>query len=506
MSEARAKIIEHDKSDDLAFPSGWIETTLDQIGVWSGGGTPSKRDDAFWTGGMIPWVSPKDMKSFAISDSQDRITHQAVEKSAAKLIPAGAVLFVTRSGILQHTFPVGVTTIEVTVNQDLKAIIPSGGIDPKYLAYFLISNNNKILQDCSKDGTTVQSIDTDALKSFRFPLAPLAEQKRIVSKIDELFSEIEAGERALKRARAALARYRKSVLKAAVTGDLTADWRAANKDRLEPADKLLTRILAARREAWEKAERAKLKAQGKAPKGEEWKKRYKEPAAPTPPDGFNIPESWTWAGFGQVGEFGRGKSKHRPRNDPKLFGGNYPFLQTGVVRQSNGRVRKYDQTYNDVGLAQSKLWPAGTICITIAANIAASGILEIDACFPDSVVGLVPEKETQGRYIEMFVRTAKAELDRFAPATAQKNINLEILSDVAIPFPPAEEQIEIVSRADEIFSKADHVEAALNEQERAARALKQSILKAAFEGRLVPQDPADEPAAKLLERIKMGRK
>jgi type I restriction enzyme S subunit len=87
MSEARAKIVEPDESDDPALPSGWVETTLDEIGVWSGGGTPSKRDDAFWTGGTIPWVSPKDMKSFAISDSQDRITHQAVEKSAAKLIP-----------------------------------------------------------------------------------------------------------------------------------------------------------------------------------------------------------------------------------------------------------------------------------------------------------------------------------------------------------------------------------------------------------------------------------
>lgn len=515
MSEARAKIIEQDKSDDLALPSGWVETTLDEIGVWSGGGTPSKRDDAFWTGGTIPWVSPKDMKSFAISDSQDRITHQAVEQSAAKLIPAGAVLFVTRSGILQHTFPVGVTTIEVTVNQDLKAIIPSGGIDSKYLAYFLISNNNKILQDCSKDGTTVQSIDTDSLKSFSFPLAPLAEQKRIVSKIDELFSDIEAGERALKRARAALARYRKSVLKAAVTGELTTDWRAANKERLEPADKLLTRILAARRQSWEKAERAKLKAQGRAPKGEEWRNRYKEPMEFAEVSNAELPTTWEWCSLDAVSwssSYGTSTKCSYDANGVSVL--RIPNVRIGKINFDDLKFAASDSEFEEEDLVS-----AGDLLIVRTNGsediIGIGAVVDKHPAIPTYFASylirfrLLTNEPALADWVNVAWQSEiiRDQIRRHAATSAgQYNVSQSNMARFAVPLPPAEEQTEIVSRVEEAFSKADHVEAALNEQERAAHALKQSILKAAFEGRLVPQDGADEPAAKLLERIKMGRK
>jgi type I restriction enzyme S subunit len=207
-----------------------------------------------------------------------------------------------------------------------------------------------------------------------------------------------------------------------------------------------------------------------------------------------------------LGEFGRGKSKHRPRNDKRLYtDGKYPFLQTGRVRNSAGRISEYDALYSDFGLAQSKIWPKGTICITIAANIAESGILEIDACFPDSVVGLVPHPEVSGEYVECFIRTAKENLDRYAPATAQKNINLEMLSAVAVPLPPSAEQAEIKNRIDEAFSNIRFAEKVCETELARSGALRQSILKDAFAGRLIPQDPADEPAADLLARIKANR-
>lgn len=244
-----------------------------------------------------------------------------------------------------------------------------------------------------------------------------------------------------------------------------------------------------------------MRAKGVKPKDDSWKKKYVEPKGPDTTGLPELPDGWVWATFYQLGEFGRGKSKHRPRNDPKLFGDKYPFLQTGTVRASNGRIKTFDSHYSEFGLSQSKLWPAGTICITIAANIAASGILDFESCFPDSVVGLIPAKEIVGEYIEFFVRTARNKLDIYAPATAQKNINLEILESVAIPIPPTEEQKQIFSKAWEIMSSMDAVEADLDKHFESSSHLRQSILKSAFSGTLVPQDPNDEPASELLKRI-----
>jgi type I restriction enzyme S subunit len=137
----------------------------------------------------------------------------------------------------------------------------------------------------------------------------------------------------------------------------------------------------------------------------------------------------------------RGKSKHRPRNAPHLYGGKYPFVQTGDISQSNGRITKHTQTYSEAGLAQRKLWPQGTICITIAANIASSAVLTYPACFPDpdSVVGILSDVFPP-EYIEFFIRTARSELEQFAPATAQKNINIGILNKVVIPLAPIKDR------------------------------------------------------------------
>lgn len=353
--------------------------------------------------------------------------------------------------------------------------------------------------------TAIPSLSRDNYSAIQAYLPPQKEQARIASRVEALFSDLDTGEENLRRAQAQLKRYRQSVLKAAVTGELTRAWREQNADRLESGEALLTRILKARREAWEKAELEKLRAKGKPPKDDAWKSRYVEPQGPNTEGLPKLPEGWTWATFVQIGEFGRGKSKHRPRNDPKLYGGAYPFLQTGTVRASNGRIRSYDSTYNEAGLAQSKLWPEGTICITIAANIAESGILDFPACFPDSIVGLVPSEGVVTEFIEFFIRTAREKLDTYAPATAQKNINLEILEKVGIPLPPTAEQDEIFSQAWERLSSIDAVEGELARQFAAVNALRQSILKAAFSGKLVPQDPNDEPASELLKRIAAER-
>jgi len=188
-----------------------------------------------------------------------------------------------------------------------------------------------------------------------------------------------------------------------------------------------------------------------------------------------------------VCEIKRGKSKHRPRNEPALYGGKYPFIQTGDIRNSSGKIiTKFSQTYSELGLQQSKLWPKGTLCITIAANIGETAILGFDACFPDSVVGLLcNENLLLNKYANYFFISFKQTLEKLAPATAQKNINVDILEKVELPLPCIKEQQNIVQEVESRLSIADKMEESIIQSLQQAEALRQSILKKAFEGRLV---------------------
>ena len=146
----------------------------------------------------------------------------------------------------------------------------------------------------------------------------------------------------------------------------------------------------------------------------------------------------------ELGEFGRGVSKHRPRNDPRLLDGEYPLVQTGDVANANLYITSYNSTYSELGLKQSKMWRKGTLCITIAANIAKTAILEFDACFPDSVVGFIANEKTNNIFIHYWFSFFQAILESQAPESAQKNINLKILSGLKIIVPEKEKQNEFV--------------------------------------------------------------
>ncbi len=153
-------------------------------------------------------------------------------------------------------------------------------------------------------------------------------------------------------------------------------------------------------------------------------------------DPLKNPHGWTSHKLGSLGELDRGRSRNRPRNAPELYGGPYPFIQTGDIANSGGYIRGYQQTYSEKGLAQSKLWPEGTLCITIAANIGKTAILTFPACFPDSVVGFSPNKKTTTEFIQFWLQMMQKEIERNAPESAQKNINLEILRELDVALPP----------------------------------------------------------------------
>ena len=363
--------------------------------------------------------------------------------------------------------------------------------------YYLHSNR---FQQIAQWTVNIAHLSASRFAEMRFAVPPLNEQRRIVAKIEELLSDLDAAVATLTRVQANLKRYRAVVLKAAVEGKLTEDWRAQHPDT-EPASVLLERILTERRRQWEQAQLGRFSNEGKQPlKG--WREKYPALVGPEANFTYHLPAGWCWASLSQLGELDRGRSRHRPRNAPHLYGGSYPFVQTGDIRHARTFVREYSQTYSEAGLEQSRLWQAGTLCITIAANIAKTAILGFDACFPDSVVGFQADhSHVSVRYTELYLRTVQSRLESVAPATAQKNINLEVLTSLPVILPPRAEQEAIVAEVDRRLSIVDEIEAQVDANLKRAARLRQGILKRAFEGRFVPQDPNDEPAKRLLEPI-----
>ena len=158
----------------------------------------------------------------------------------------------------------------------------------------------------------------------------------------------------------------------------------------------------------------------------------------------SIDTKWPTKKLKELGSLDRGVSKARPRNAPELLGGAYPLIQTGDITEAKLYIKDYHQTYSELGLAQSKMWKRGTLCITIAANIAQTAILDIDACFPDSVVGFIPN-DVEIIFIHYWFSFIQQVLERQAPQTAQKNINLKTLSELDVIVPPKDLQSQFVN-------------------------------------------------------------
>lgn len=168
----------------------------------------------------------------------------------------------------------------------------------------------------------------------------------------------------------------------------------------------------------------------------------------------NAATKWRVCKLDELGSVGRGKSKHRPRNDESLYGGDYPFFQTGDIKAATLHLTEYSQTYNEKGLRQSKLWEPGTLCITIAANIAETAILGIPGCFPDSIVGFVPDPEKADvAFIKYYIDTIKLQMQNISRGATQDNLSVDKLLTFDIRVPP----LSIQQRVAGILSAYDHL-------------------------------------------------
>lgn len=491
----------------MEIPNGWSVTALGSIATSAGGGTPSKADPALWSGGTIPWVSPKDMKSLEISSSSDLVTTLAAEKLT--LVPAESVLVVVRSGILARTLPVGITRIPVTINQDMRAFIPKVGISPRFIALQLVAKEHDVLTGCAKNGTTVASIEGPAFASFPIWLAPEDEQTRIVTKLEELLSDLDTGVAELKAAQKKLAQYRQSLLKAAVEGRLTAEWRKANAPTEIGAD-FLARILKERRARWEAKQLAKFKEQGKTPpKG--WQASYPEPVAPDTADLPALPEGWVWASVDQLSpdDLANGRSVPSAASGAKVL--RLTALKEGCVDLNEYKLGAWTAadatpfavTEGDLLIARGN----GSLKLVGRAGLVPE-VRELVA-YPDTMIRLrLLDSIVSSHWISLLWdgSRVRSHIEKCARTSAgiYKISQPDIVSAV-VPVPPLEEQVQILqiqgrSRED-LGRLTREIERALKQ----STAQRKNILRAAFAGQLVPQDPNDEPASVLLDRIRASR-
>jgi type I restriction enzyme S subunit len=437
-------------NDDL--PIGWTSFALKDIGGVSGGKTPSKANSEFWSSPDIPWVSPKDMKRNLLEASEDKISQKAVVEAGMTLYPAGAVLMVTRSGILQHTFPVALAGVELTVNQDIKVLRPIDGIDPKFVFYLIKSFGEKILSACSKDGTTVQSIDSEKLETFQFPLPPAAEQSRIVQKLDELLAQVNTLKARIAAIPTLLKRFRRSVLAAAISGRLTEAWH----ERSSPFPK------------------KQIGELFDITSGPAFKKKH---------------YSNEGSRLLQIANIGYGSTLWETAN----------YIPTSLAKLEE----RFDLRTEDIVMALNRPITNGSL------KTAKIEIQDLPATLYQRVARFrkIEEESLNIDYIFLCFQTYefKIQVQRELQGSDQPYINTSSLKGLEIYFPQLDVQTEIVRHVDQLFAFADQLEAKVASAKKRIDHLPQSILAKAFRGELVPQDPSDEPASVLLERIKAQR-
>jgi type I restriction enzyme, S subunit len=483
------------------LPKGWVSTTLGSTLVHViGGGTPSRKVSAYFDG-SIPWFTVKDMKVLKPCDAKEHITTAAIADSTTNLIPAGTLTVATRIALGRAIRP----TVPYAINQDLKALILGRGTNQDFLLYW-IGSNERLIQDLGS-GTTVSGIRLETLHRLPLNLPPSSEQTRIVAKLEELLSDLDAGVAELKAAQAKLTQYRQSLLKAAVEGALTAEWRTKHKPT-ESGAELLARILTERRARWEAKQLAKFKEQGKAPP-QDWQKKYPEPVKPDTNNLRALPEGWVWASVDQLAEIGTGVTPLRS-NSQFYSNGRIPWVTSGALNCET--VTEASEHVTSLALTECRLdlYPAGTLLVAMYGEGKTRGKcseLAIPATINQAIAALALDgsASTCKPYLKLFLLKSYNDMRKHASGGVQPNLNLQIIRSIAVPLPSPREQATITDYVATQLTGISHQSLTIDHSLKQSAAQHQNILRAAFAGELVPQDPNDEPASVLLARIRAER-
>ena len=476
------------------LPDGWVWTTLEEISeIILGQSPPSSTYNTDGKG--LPFYQGK--LEFGETYPTPRKWCTAPKKIAEK----GDVFISVRA-------PVGPTNLcpeKSCVGRGLAAIRGLSDIEPFFILYLMRAYEDELAG--RGVGTTFNAITGNQLKTFEIPLSPLPEQHRVVVKIEELFTKLDAGINELHKAQSQLKRYRQSVLKAAFEGKLTEAWRAEHQEEIEPASVLLERILKERREKWEAEQLKQMQAKGKMPKDDKWKVKYKEPVAPDTSELPKLPEGWAWATVEQLlakiqygsskktGDDSNGVPVLRMGNivDGKIVLDNLKYLPTEHEEFPELLLDKGDLLFNRTN---SRELVGKTAVYTGIPNPCSFASYLIRVRFNPRIDSMIVEYYINSVYGKNWI------LSVVSQQAGQANVNGTKLKLLAVPMPPEKEQQILVEEVERCLSAADEVEKTVTAELKRAEQLRQSILKKAFSGKLVPQNPNDEPASVLLERIK----
>jgi type I restriction enzyme S subunit len=423
-------------------------------------------------------------KDVYVSSTRDSLAESAA--ADLTLFPKGTVLF-TKSGMSTLLNQRAILGRDMNVVSHIGTCVPLGELPSEWVFYWLKTVDFKDLTHA----TTLPSLQLPKVKAIEMPLAPLPEQRRIVAKIEELFSQLDAGVEELKKAKAQLKRYRLAVLRAAFEGALTSDWRLANSDKIEPAAKLLERIREERK-----------KALGK---------KYKEPPALDTSALPELPEGWAWIDseslFAFVTSGSRGWAKYYTDTGAT-------FIRIGNLDHGSISLDLRDIQYvNPPGGTEgtrTRVQP-GDILVSITADVGMIALVQHDIgeAYINQHVALARPVEGYVRpYAAWFLAAEEGgqrQLKGMQRGATKVGLGLDDIKHVAVPLTSIAEQHEVVAEIERRFSVADAEEKTIEAALAQAARLRQSILKRAFEGRLVPQDPSDEPASRLLNRIREAR-
>lgn len=428
-------------------PENWVWVRLGAFAETISKGTTPKGGSAAYVDDGVNFLRVENLTSEGyISHSKiTHITEEMHENYLKRSILKANDLLISIAGSLGKSAIVRECDLPINTNQAIAFVrLFADKIDVNYIRNTIESPLiNSVLTKQTKV-TSIPNLTLEIIKDCPIPLPPLSEQQRIVERIEELFTKLDEAKERLQEVAESFAVRKAAILHKAFTGELTKQWRREN--------------------------------------------------------GVSD-ESWEEKKLGEVGVLERGRSKYRPRNDERLFGGIYPFIQTGDVANADMFIEKHSQTLSDFGMQQSKLFAKNTICITIAANIGKVAILSYDSCFPDSVVGLTTDEKNSYKYVYYYLSTQQKELESKAPATAQKNINLKVLNDLDIPLPALSEQHEIVRLVDDLLARERAAQQAAEQALASIDLMKKSILARAFRGELGTNKASEANALELLRQV-----
>jgi type I restriction enzyme, S subunit len=472
------------------LPHGWCASQIGQLGVWRGGGTPSKAETSFWTNGEIPWVSPKDMKRDYIDDAEDRITSAAVAASATQIIPKGSVLLVIRSGILRHSLPIAIATRDLAINQDLKALTPYDGVEAEFIGFQLRLFAQEILSQCAKSGTTVDSVDFDKLKAFSVRLCPLDEQRRIVAKIKSLSTKSTRARNQLDYIPRLVEKYKQAILAAAFRGQLTREWRARHSSESWSQQELGQ--LAQRRNVYLEQRRGSRLISDQIDLGQ---------LAP-------LPQGWFAAILADVGDLQVGyayKSKWYSKEGIRLLRG---------VNVAPGRVIWDDEVRLPTALAEDYsqyTLNLGDIVIAMDRPMISTGLkvaritqADVSSLLVQRVARYAVSEFVDGDFIWHFINSRSFIDHSVSKSTGSDlpHISSNDILTTPMPLPSLAEQREIVRCIEMALGWINRLASEATNARKLIDHLDQAVLTKAFTGELLPQDPGEEPTSVLLDRIR----